>query len=47
VAGVAALLAVLGARLAGRAVGAADPVPFGAFLAFGFWWVWLYGPVAI
>lgn len=47
VAGATALVAVIVARLAGRPVGAADPVPFGAFLAFGSWWVWLYGPVAV
>lgn len=45
IAAVSALLSVAGWRLSGRTLGAADPVPFGAFLAFGFWIVWLYGPL--
>lgn len=40
-----ALLAVLAARLAGRAIGSTTRVPFGPFLAIGFWLVWLYGPL--
>ena len=42
----AALLAVLIALLAGRRVEASSRIPFGPFLAFGFWMVWLYGPIA-
>lgn len=38
------LAAVLAMKLGGRAVGAQTAVPFGPFLAFGFWLVWLYGP---
>lgn len=47
ISGAAALTAVAVARLSGRAVDAAEPIPFGAFLALGFWCVWLYGPLAI
>jgi leader peptidase (prepilin peptidase)/N-methyltransferase len=45
IAGVAALIAILVGRAAGRRLGPGDPVPFGAFLAAGFWLVWLYGPL--
>ncbi|MGE5147763.1 MAG: prepilin peptidase [Candidatus Eiseniibacteriota bacterium] len=45
IAGVTALSAVLVGRLSGRGLGAHDPVPFGTFLAAGFWLVWLYGPL--
>ena len=45
VASVAALLGVLLWRLAGRHIGADTRLPFGAFLAFGIWLVWLYGPL--
>jgi len=47
IAAVSALLGVAGWRLSGRTLGAGDPVPFGAFLAFGFWIVWLYGPLVV
>ena len=40
-----ALLGVFVAILLRRQVGAATRVPFGPFLAFGFWMVWLYGPI--
>ena len=42
----AALLAVLLAIILGRPVEASSRVPFGPFLAFGFWVIWLYGPIA-
>lgn len=47
IAAVTALLGVAVWRLSGRTLVAADPVPFGAFLAFGFWIVWLYGPLTL
>ncbi len=40
----AALLAVTVAALLGRPVNRASRIPFGPFLALGFWFVWLYGP---
>jgi leader peptidase (prepilin peptidase) / N-methyltransferase len=43
---VTALAAVAAAMLLGRHVEASSRVPFGPFLALGFWMVWLYGPVA-
>ncbi|MEQ1697432.1 MAG: A24 family peptidase, partial [Hyphomicrobiaceae bacterium] len=30
----------------GREVLRTTPLAFGPFLAFGFWWVWLYGPAS-
>lgn len=42
----AALLGVLVAILLRQPVEATTRVPFGPFLAFGFWVVWLYGPIA-
>ena len=33
--------------LRGRPISRTTQLPFGPFLAFGFWWVWLYGPVTI
>ena len=47
IAGVTALIAVLIGRVSGRALAAHDPVPFGTFLAAGFWLVWLYGPLTL
>lgn len=41
----AALLAVILAALTGRQVKATSRIPFGPFLALGFWAVWLYGPL--
>jgi len=35
---------VLLRRLSGRSMAATDALPFGPFLAGGFWLVWLYGP---
>ncbi len=43
----AALVAVLLGSLRGRPVGMATRVPFGPYLAFGMWLVWLYGPIGI
>lgn len=40
-----ALLAVLIATLAGRILRADDKVPFGSYLCFGTWLVWLLGPL--
>jgi leader peptidase (prepilin peptidase)/N-methyltransferase len=42
----AALLGVLVAILLRQPVEASTRVPFGPYLAFGFWVVWLYGPIA-
>lgn len=42
----AALLGVLVAIHLRQPVEATTRVPFGPFLAFGFWVVWLYGPIA-
>ena len=41
-----ALVGVLFAVLLGRRVEGSSRIPFGPFLAFGFWMVWLYGPIA-
>jgi len=35
------------ARLAGKPIASDQPIPFGAFLAFGAWIVWLYGPIGV
>lgn len=40
-----ALLAIVIAAALRRPVSAATRIPFGPFLALGFWLVWLYGPV--
>lgn len=42
---VSALLVVGVARLAGRRIDRTTRVPFGPFLAFGIWFVWLLGPL--
>lgn len=47
IAAATALIAVGNWRFFGRRLGAADPVPFGTFLALGFWIVWLYGPLTV
>ena len=41
-----AILTVLSAALLGRRIKARSAIPFGPFLALGFWLVWLYGPLA-
>src|SRR5262245_57721764 len=41
----AALACVLVATWRGRPLTGASRLPFGPFLAFGFWLVWLYGPL--
>jgi leader peptidase (prepilin peptidase) / N-methyltransferase len=41
----AALTAVLLAAVFGRQATLATRIPFGPFLAFGIWIVWLYGPI--
>lgn len=41
-----ALTGVITAMLMGYRVGGASHVPFGPFLALGFWLVWLYGSLA-
>lgn len=46
VASLAALALVLAARSLGRTMTMATAIPFGPFLALGFWVVWLYGPLA-
>jgi leader peptidase (prepilin peptidase)/N-methyltransferase len=45
IAAIAALVFALFAR--GRRLALADAVPFGPFLAAGFWLVWLYGPLTL
>ena len=42
---VSALVLAGAARLAGRAIDGGTRVPFGPFLAFGIWMVWLLGPL--
>ncbi len=44
-ASVTALILASIALAAGRTVQAGSKIPFGPFLAFGTWMVWLYGPV--
>jgi leader peptidase (prepilin peptidase) / N-methyltransferase len=41
----AALVCILAAYVRGRAVSGATRLPFGPFLAFAIWVVWLHGPV--
>jgi leader peptidase (prepilin peptidase)/N-methyltransferase len=41
-----ALLAVLAAALLRHPITASTRIPFGPFLALGFWLVWLFGPLA-
>ena len=38
------VVAILLLRLRGRVIGPTDIIPFGPFLGFGFWLVWLYAP---
>lgn len=45
IASASGLALAFAARLIGRPIGADQPLPFGAFLAFGAWIVWLYGPI--
>ncbi len=45
IASFAALLAAMVLRFAGVKIGAQSPLAFGAFLSFGIWTVWLYGPI--
>jgi leader peptidase (prepilin peptidase)/N-methyltransferase len=42
---VTALLVVLSEMVAGRRFSSFDPVPFGSYLCFGTWLVWLFGPI--
>jgi leader peptidase (prepilin peptidase) / N-methyltransferase len=44
-AAVSALIAAAGLRLAGVPIRAGSALPFGPFLAFATWLVWLFGPV--
>jgi len=32
-------------RHGGIGLSGADSIAFGPYLALGFWWVWLYGPL--
>ncbi len=41
----AGLAAALGLRLSGREITATTAIPFGPFLALGFWVTWLHGPL--
>ena len=43
----AALVWVGFCAIRGQAVSRFTRLPFGPFLAFGLWWVWLYGPVPL
>lgn len=43
---VAALAALAVARWSGQVLSPHLAIPFGPFLALGFWLVWLYGPIA-
>jgi len=43
----AGLCWVLARRLAGRAVGPDEPLPFGPFIVAGGWLTWLYGPIGL
>ncbi len=45
IAALAGLIAAGAARLAGHAVDRTTALPFGPFLALGFWIVWLHGPL--
>jgi leader peptidase (prepilin peptidase)/N-methyltransferase len=45
IASFSAILAALALRLSGKSLSAQSPIPFGPFLAFGLWSVWLYGPL--
>lgn len=38
---------ILARRLAGRAVGRDEPLPFGPFIVIGGWLTWLYGPIGL
>jgi leader peptidase (prepilin peptidase) / N-methyltransferase len=42
---VAALAVAAGSALLGRRMTAQARLPFGPFLCFAIWWVWLYGPL--
>lgn len=41
-----ALIAAAALRVAGREMTGSSAIPFGPFIALGFWLVWLYGPLA-
>jgi leader peptidase (prepilin peptidase) / N-methyltransferase len=45
IAAVSGLAFAVGLGLAGKGMSATDRVPFGVFLSFGLWVVWLYGPL--
>ena len=47
IASVAALAVVLVIMVAGRRNFAREEIAFGPYLCFGFWIVWLYGPLAV
>lgn len=42
----AAILTIVCVMLRGRKLEAGTAIPFGPFLALGFWTVWIYGPLA-
>lgn len=42
----AALIAVLAGAMRGKHYAPGDAIPFGPYLAFGTWVVWLYGPAS-
>jgi leader peptidase (prepilin peptidase)/N-methyltransferase len=45
-ASLSALLAALVLHFAGRKISGSTAIPFGPFIALGFWLVWLHGPLA-
>ncbi|WP_340116991.1 A24 family peptidase [Pelagibius sp. 7325] len=47
IAAAAALAVAAAARIMGRPMQSTTPLPFGSFLAFSIWWVWLYGALVI
>lgn len=42
-----ALVFILVMKAAGRPIEASDRLPFGPFLAIGFWYGWLFGPLMV
>ena len=47
IAALSGLVFAAGLGLAGKGMSTTDRVPFGVFLSFGFWIIWLYGPIAM
>ena len=47
IAAATALAVAAVARIMGRPMQSTTPLPFGSFLGFAIWWVWLYGALVI